>query len=232
MADVTGFGNADSKAVGSARALMLAAVAVWFAVAFVVGLLGGVNQPGRAPTVVLGFIVVPMLTAILAYLTSASFRAAAESLPLTLLVGSHLWRFVGVFFVAGWVEGVLPAGFGIPEGFGDIIAALGALLLLPMIRKGTAPRGWLLAWNVWGLVDLASAITMGVLYSESTLGVLSPGTPTTRLMTTFPASLIPTFFVPLFILFHLLTFKKLAAGAARVGGTSEVPFGRRQAQRA
>jgi hypothetical protein len=104
----------------------------------------------------------------------------------------------------------LPTGFAIPEGFGDIIAAAGALALLPSLRRGTASRGWLLAWNTWGFVDLVSAITMGVLYSEGPLGILSAGTVTTRWMVTFPVSLIPTFFVPLFLLLHALTFKKIA----------------------
>jgi hypothetical protein len=55
-----------------------------------------------------------------------------------------------------------------------------------------------------------SAITMGVLYSNGPLGLLSAPTVTTRLMVTFPVSLIPTFFVPLFLLMHALTFKKIA----------------------
>ena len=50
---------------------------------------------------------------------------------------------------------------------------------------------------------------MGVLYSNGPLGVLSAGTVTTRLMVTFPVSLIPTFFVPLFLLLHALTFKRI-----------------------
>jgi hypothetical protein len=208
--------SADPRTIAVARALMIVAVVAWFLAALVVGLLDRVNQPGRQPTVILAFLAIPMLAAILAYATSASFREAANGLSLTLLVGSHLWRFVGVGFVLGCIEGVLPAGFGIPEGFGDIVAALGALLLLPSVRRGTASPGWLLAWNAWGLVDLVSAIVVGILYSESTLGVLSPGTPTTRLMATFPVSLIPTFFVPLFILMHLLTFRKLAARPARM----------------
>jgi hypothetical protein len=120
---------------------------------------------------------------------------------------------VGVGFVIAWLKGALPAGFGVPEGFGDIIAALGALAVLPKLHKGTASRGWLLAWNTWGFIDLVSAITMGLLYSESTLGILSAGTATSRLMVTFPVSLIPTFFVPLFLLLHALTFKKIAGMA-------------------
>ena len=191
------------------RTLTIVAIAAWFAAAFLGGVLDVVNQPGRPPTVLLGFLVVPTAGFIAAYLMSPRFRAFANGLPLTLLVGSHLWRFVGVGFVIGWMVGALPGGFGIPEGVGDIVAALGALLLLPGLMKGRAPRGWLLAWNTFGLVNLVSAIVMGLLYSESALGVLSPGTPTTRLMVTFPVSLIPTFFVPLFILLHLLTFKRI-----------------------
>lgn len=200
----------NGKRIAVARTLTILAVIGWFGAAFVVGLFDVVNQPGQPPTVLLSFIAGPMLGFVAAYLMSATFREFANGLPVTLLVGSHLWRFVGVGFVIAWLKGALPAGFGIPEGFGDIIAALGALLLLPMLRKGTAPRGWLLAWNIWGFIDLVSAIVMGLLYSESALGVLSPGTATTRLMVTFPVSLIPTFFVPLFILLHALTFKKIA----------------------
>lgn len=84
-----------------------------------------------------------------------------------------------------------------------------------------AARGWLLAWNTFGLVDLVSAIAMGVLYSNSALGVLANGGVTTELMVTFPVSLIPTFLVPLFILMHLLTFARLVCPQAiDAGGRS------------
>jgi hypothetical protein len=51
---------------------------------------------------------------------------------------------------------------------------------------------------------------MGVLYSNSAVAILSDGAVTTEPMVTFPVSLIPTFFVPLFILLHALTFKRIA----------------------
>jgi hypothetical protein len=131
---------------------------------------------------------------------------------LTWLVGSHLWRLVGLGFIIGWYLGALPAGFAIPEGLGDIIAALGALALVRSLAAGATPRAWLLAWNVFGLVDLVTAISLGVLYSNGPLGLLSEGSVTTRPMVTFPVSLIPSFFVPLFILLHVLTFTRLGAG--------------------
>ncbi len=202
--------NIDNKQIAIARTLTVLAVLAWFAAACVAGLRGIVNQPGQPPLVLLSFIAVPILGFVAAYLLSASFRAFANGISLTLIVGSHLWRFVGLGFIIGWLNGALPAGFAIPEGSGDIIAAAGALALLPSLRRGTASRGWLLAWNTWGFVDLVSAITMGVLYSDGPLGLLSAGTVTTRWMVTFPISLIPTFFVPLFLLMHALTFKKIA----------------------
>jgi hypothetical protein len=61
-----------------------------------------------------------------------------------------------------------------------------------------------IAWNVYGLIDLLSAISMGILYSPSSFGVLRTGL-STELMTTFPVHLIPTFFVPLGILLHMLS---------------------------
>ena len=112
--------------------------------------------------------------------------------------------------MAAWLFGRLPGGFAIPEGLGDAVAAAGALALLPSLRRGTESRTWLLVWNTFGLVDLLSALMVGVLSSNGPLGVLSRGGVTTELMVTFPVSLIPTFLVPLFILLHLLTFARLA----------------------
>jgi hypothetical protein len=64
----------------------------WFAAACVAGLRGIVNQPGQPPLVLLSFIAVPILGFVAAYLLSASFRAFANGISLTLIVGSHLWR--------------------------------------------------------------------------------------------------------------------------------------------
>jgi hypothetical protein len=55
-----------------------------------------------------------------------------------------------------------------------------------------------------------SAITVGLLFSQSKLGVLSTATSNTVILATFPVSIIPTFFVPLFLLVHALTFKRIA----------------------
>jgi hypothetical protein len=201
----------NEDAVGHARTLTILALSIWFVAAFVAGLLGRVNQPDQPPLVLASFIAVPIVAFLIAYAASPAFRAFADNLSLTMLVEAHLWRFVGLLFIVGALTGVLPMGFGIPAGVGDVIAALGAAILAAQLHHGTASRRWLWIWNAFGLVDLLVALATGMLYSNTTLGILARGGVTTRLMVTFPISLIPTFFVPLFILVHLLVFKKLAA---------------------
>jgi len=202
--------GAAPTGVAAARRATILAIAAWFGAAVAAGALGLVNQPGRPPLILGAFLLVPILGFVAAYAASPSFWAFTETLPMSLLVGSHVWRFVGIGFVVGALTGSLPMGFGIPEGVGDTIAALGAVLLLPSLRRGTTSRGWLLAWNAFGLLDLLSAVTVGVLFSESAIGLLHTPESNTRLLTAFPYSLIPTFFVPLFILVHLLIFRRVA----------------------
>jgi hypothetical protein len=186
----------------------------WLVAAIAAGWADVFVHADRPPFELLAFVALPLLIIGGAFATSPSFRAFAEGLPLQWLLGSHAWRLVGAGFLVGWYRGALPAGFAIPEGLGDTIAALWALVLLRQWLHAPVARGWLVAWNVFGLVDLLAALTLGVLYSAGPLALLaSTGSATTRPMVTFPVSLIPTFFVPLFILLHLLTFTRLGAAA-------------------
>ena len=69
--------------------------------------------------------------------------------------------------------------------------------------KRPFPKRTFIVWNVLGSLDLVDAMTLGVLASASPVGILG-GDVTTRLMGEFPLSLIPTFFVPLLLIFHLI----------------------------
>jgi hypothetical protein len=72
----------------------------------------------------------------------------------------------------------------------------------PSVRK------WFVAWNILGIIDLVLAVTLGILHSVSTFGILAGNGPTTLLMTQFPRSLVPTFLVPIYILLHLLALAR------------------------
>jgi hypothetical protein len=189
---------------------LIAALCVWFAAAVIGGGLGIFDTPGRPPGGLALFILLPIGAFVVAYLASPAVRGALALVPLWLMTLTHVWRFIGVGFVIGAARGNLPEQFGYSAGIGDIVAGAAAVpLAAALLWNPGAPglRAWYVAWNVFGLVDLLSAITTGILYSPSSFGILREAA-STRAMAQFPTSLIPTFFVPLFILTHLLGLRR------------------------
>jgi hypothetical protein len=189
---------------------MIVLVGAWFLAAFIGGVMGIFYQPGVPPVSVGLFLIIPIAGFTLAYTVSTRVRHAIDQIPLWLITIAHVWRFVGIGFVIGALIHVLPPQFGYPEGFGDIVTAIFCLPLAFAMRKSSySPTlQWaFIAWNVFGLIDLVSAVSLGILYSPSSFGVLRTDI-STEPMTNFPVNLIPTFFVPLFILLHLLSLKR------------------------
>lgn len=191
---------------------------VWFLSALIAGWLDLFTSPGKPPVAIGLFIAIPIVFFGTLYALNPWFRAFTNSMSLPLIIGAHLWRYVGIGFAVAVLLGHLPTEFGIPEGLGDVVAAGFALTLALALHWKKPVRGYFVAWNIFGLVDLISAITMGVLYSEGSLGVLRTEV-STRLMTTFPVNLIPAFFVPLFILLHVLALLRRNEVAAKVPST-------------
>ena len=202
------------------RNLTILAILLWFFGALIAGWFGLFIQSDAPPTYLGAFIILPIAFFTALYLSNREFRAFVNTIDLSLIVLAHLWRYVGLGFLIAFLFGRLPAQFAIPEGLGDIIAAVFAFPMALALRRNKAVRGYFIAWNIFGLVDLVSAITMGVLYSEGPFGILRTGV-STALMTTFPVNLIPTFFVPLFIMLHVLALvrqKEVAATARTTQG--------------
>jgi hypothetical protein len=79
--------------------------------------------------------------------------------------------------------------------------------------KPPFPRKTFVAWNLLGSLDLVNAVSLGLLASATPVGVMA-GDVTTRLMGQFPLSLIPTFFVPLLLIFHLIALSRVGKQAS------------------
>ena len=121
-------------------------------------------------------------------------RQRAEALrPLLIL---HSFRFIGLaFLVPGVVSLDLPSAFAHSAAYGDIIAAILALLALILLPSTS---GVVIAWifNVWGTADLFNAF-----YQANHAGLMAG-----QLGATY---FIPTFIVPLLMITHGLGFRIL-----------------------
>jgi len=111
------------------------------------------------------------------------------------LVVPHTFRFIGLsFLVPGVVSAGLPSAFAIPAAYGDLVAAILAVLAtLALSRR--ASLATLLVWlfNVWGTADLLYANYQG-LKTGLDAGMLGA------------AFFIPTVVVPPLLVTHGLIF--------------------------
>jgi hypothetical protein len=121
-------------------------------------------------------------------------RSRTEALrPLLTL---HGFRFIGLsFLVPGVVSPDLPIAFARDAAYGDVVAAILALLALTALRS---KLGIALAWvfNIWGSLDLLNAF-----YVANATGLLAG-----QLGAAF---FIPTAIVPLLLITHALVFRIL-----------------------
>lgn len=112
-------------------------------------------------------------------------------LPILLL---HSFRHLGLMFLApGAVYAGIPPRFAYPAAFGDLLAAVLALIAIPaVLRRARNARTLVWLFNIEGTVDLTAAIALATLYdAASFMG---------------PAYWIPAFWVPALLVTHYITF--------------------------
>jgi hypothetical protein len=112
------------------------------------------------------------------------------------LMVPHMFRFVGLsFLVPGVVSASLSPDFARPAAYGDLIAALLAVIaVLALSARATWALASVWAFNLWGTIDLLYAVyqgEIGVRIGPGTLGA---------------AFYIPTVLVPPLLVTHGLIF--------------------------
>ena len=202
----------STQPTNSIRNLTLAILVVWFLLAVAGSLLGVFDSEPRPPLPLGLAAVIPVALFAVCYLTSVRFQALVWSLNLRLLTLAQTWRVGGIVFLILYQHGALPGVFAIPAGWGDIAIGITAPIVAWYWRR-PFPSKTFIVWNVLGSLDLVMAVSLGVLASATPVGVLA-GDVTTRLMGQFPLSLIPTFFVPLLLIFHLISLSRVRKGLA------------------
>lgn len=165
------------------------------------------NDVYHDPEAVVPWLGVAALGALVAALLAARIpvlaRILAASGTTTRPAWPHAVRVLGVLFLIAMVQGTLPAVFALPAGLGDMAIGVAAILLA---RRWNRRRAiW---FNVFGLLDLVVAVTLGLLGGLATQPVLAVS-PSTAAMSLLPLALIPTTVVPLDAALHVLSLARL-----------------------
>jgi len=151
----------------------------------------------------------PLVAALIAVRYAEGFRHALLAAPTSLLVGLNVNRIFGVFFLLLAAAGRLGGPFPQSAGWGDVLVGALALPLAIMIARGRARRGGIVAWNVFGMVDLLAAVGLGLLSAPgSPVQVIDAGVGSSA-VTALPWVLIPTVLVPFYLIVHAVVFAQV-----------------------
>ena len=173
-----------------------------------------VAPAGTPPLRLLAVVLVPVMGFLIGYRVSAPMREFVLTADLRFITATQAWRFGGFAFLALYTHGVLPGYFAWPAGLGDMaIGAAAPWMLVHLAREpGFVASRTFVTWNVLGILDLIVAVTVGAVVPLLFPNVLS-AIPTAA-MTRIPLVLIPAFFVPGYVILHVIA---LAQSRRRVG---------------
>jgi hypothetical protein len=171
----------------------------------------GVARLPRLPIAIFA----PVTVGLFVVLRSKSIAAFLDATPASWLVAVQAYRIFGGIFLVNWANGTAPGVFAWPAGIGDMLTGITALPVALLLASGAERgRSAAMAWNIFGLLDFAVAITMGTLSSPGPLQIFGLDIPAS-LAGTYPIVLIPAFAVPSSILLHALSIRQLRRMEAR-----------------
>jgi hypothetical protein len=182
--------------------MLFAGSVFWFAFVYWFAARGGfVSGPTQPPITVAAAFATPLLLFLAAVRIFPGFRRTVVSISPIFLIALNGWRFIGLGFLMGYAEGLLPGGFAWPAGLGDIFMAVTAPWIAARVAANDQFRftTGFLVWNLLGIADFLDAVFLGTLY-------MWPGFTSsvdTTLMQRLPFALIPAFFVPLVAMAHI-----------------------------
>src|SRR5215207_9255374 len=159
------------------------------------------------------------LVAVVGTLIALVSRILAEPGTPIRLALPHTLRVVGVLFLILMAQGHLPAAFALPAGLGDIAIGLSAPFVARRLARGTGRAG-AVRFNVLGILDLIVAGSIGFLLFR-----VVEVTPSTAPLFMLPLALIPTVAVPLALVLHIVSLRRLRTVAKpEEDRTAHVPF--------
>jgi hypothetical protein len=212
--------TATGVAVAAASAL-----AGWFVVTSLLASSGIYER--TVPVVELPVVSVAAVGTLVGLLLATTIPVISRSLSapgsLARLALAQTPRVEGFVFLIILAQGALPAAFAWPAAVGDMATGLAAPFVAWQLARGRGRR-LAVGFNVFGLVDLINAVTLGVLIG---LGVLAVQ-PSTQALAVLPLALVPTLAVPVAITLHIVSLRQLWAGARGKDQRTTMPIPTRE----
>jgi len=202
--------NMYSKKIRNIQIIVIGFLITWWLFASFLSLNGALYGNTLPPRPILFLILPLILFLFLVVRKTNTFKILFEAVRIETLIKIHIFRLIGGWFIFMGYHNLLPFGFALRAGVGDILTGILALLIsFAVYKKKILHTKWVYAWNIFGLVDiLAVIISAAVITSNvntnpaTTMDVLE--------LTTFPFALIPAFAPAIIIFLHIITFQKLS----------------------
>ena len=172
--------------------------------------INGAFRGGVTPIPLLPFaIFLPVIIGAPIVLLSKRLGQVLDAMPASWLIALQVYRVLGSGFLIGWALGVVPGIFALPAGIGDVTTGLLAVPVAISLAAGTLEgRKAAVAWNIFGLLDFAVAVSIGLMISPGPLQLIVPSIPNAA-GGLYPNVMIPAFAVPSSILLHVLSLRQL-----------------------
>jgi hypothetical protein len=197
-----------------ARIVLAFVVGAWIGLVAAIAAAGEFADAGRRPVPLLAVV---LMTPLVATALIAAFSPVARrillALPMPLLIGLNIPRFLGGMFLLLAASGRLGGPFPTSAAWGDMIAAAVAIPAVWWAAARTPGRDRLIwIWNAFGALDFVAAVALATLSTPgSPLQVIDGGVGP-QAMQFLPWALIPAVLVPLWLIVHAIIFAQLRAG--------------------
>ena len=182
---------------------------LWLSVVWNAAVAGAFNARASSLPLLPLAIFLPLIIGAPVLLLSKRVGQMLDAAPASWLIALQLYRIFGSWALAAWLHGALPGVFALPAGIGDVLTGLFAVPAAVAVATGTAQgRRAAIAWNIFGLVDFAVAVALGIITTPGPMQLIVPSVPSVG-AGAYPSVLTPAFVVPTSILLHALSLRQL-----------------------
>ena len=187
-----------------------AVIAGWFLMVVVFGATGALDgQTGAGTAGLAAAVLLPIAVLCYAFLVHEPTRDAVWRTPMEVLIAVNILRVLGISFVLLYSAHELAAPFAPVAGWGDVLVGLTAgPVAWIAARYGARAKGWVLAWNILGFMDLITAVGLGATSAPGPIRLFMDP-PGSAIMTSLPWIIIPCFLVPALEALHVAIFSRV-----------------------